>query len=331
MTKTTVMTKCAPVGRWKDICLLAVIFFSLCSRVSSVDVLDGLQVEETDLNKNPPAAVGDVGLEAADQSKAPKLTSSTESPDSDEAEQHSKEKETVKANHPPFLHGFIASLSMIIISEIGDKTFFIAAILAMQHSKLLVFTGAILSLALMHSLSVLLGFAAIIIPRWITFYLGALLFAVFGAKMLWEGWRMSPEEEGEEFQEVSDTLKEQEMSQTKTDAEGGLLSSPPLRRRVWLLRLLPPVFFQAFTLTFVAEWGDRSQIAAIILAAKENPIGVLLGGILGHTICTGMAIIGGTLIAKRISVRTVTLVGGLVFLLFAVTTLFQDPSYQHTE
>jgi putative Ca2+/H+ antiporter (TMEM165/GDT1 family) len=44
-----------------------------------------------------------------------------------------------------------------------------------------------------------------------------------------------------------------------------------------------------------------------------------------------MAIIGGTLIAKRISVRTVTLVGGLVFLLFAVTTLFQDPSYQHTE
>ena len=51
MTKTTVMTKCAPVGRWKDICLLAVIFFSLCSRVSSVDVLDGLQVEETDLNK----------------------------------------------------------------------------------------------------------------------------------------------------------------------------------------------------------------------------------------------------------------------------------------
>ena len=28
-----------------------------------------------------------------------------------------------------FLHGFLASLSVIIVSELGDKTFFIAAIL----------------------------------------------------------------------------------------------------------------------------------------------------------------------------------------------------------
>ena len=59
----------------------------------------------------------------------------------------------------------------------------------------------------MHTLSVLLGFATIVIPRWITFYLGALLFAIFGAKMLWEGWHMSTEEETEEFDEVSEELK----------------------------------------------------------------------------------------------------------------------------
>ena len=59
----------------------------------------------------------------------------------------------------------------------------------------------------MHTLSVLLGFATIVIPRWITFYLGALLFAIFGAKMLWEGWHMSTEEEAEEFDEVSEELK----------------------------------------------------------------------------------------------------------------------------
>lgn len=34
-----------------------------------------------------------------------------------------------------FLHGFVASLSVIIVSELGDKTFFIAAIMAMQHSR----------------------------------------------------------------------------------------------------------------------------------------------------------------------------------------------------
>ena len=34
-----------------------------------------------------------------------------------------------------FFHAFVASLSVIIVSEIGDKTFFIAAILAMKHSR----------------------------------------------------------------------------------------------------------------------------------------------------------------------------------------------------
>ena len=46
----------------------------------------------------------------------------------------------------PFTHGFVASLSVIIVSEIGDKTFFIAAIMAMQHSRCMVCMGAILSL-----------------------------------------------------------------------------------------------------------------------------------------------------------------------------------------
>ena len=34
-----------------------------------------------------------------------------------------------------FFHGFAASVSVIIVSELGDKTFFIAAIMAMKHSR----------------------------------------------------------------------------------------------------------------------------------------------------------------------------------------------------
>ena len=78
------------------------------------------------------------------------------------------------------------------------------------------------------------------------------------------------------------------------------------------------VFTQAMTLTFVAEWGDRSQIATIALAASKNILGVILGGLLGHAFCTGLAVIGGRLLAARISERTVAVLGGFLFLAFAI-------------
>lgn len=71
-----------------------------------------------------------------------------------------------------------------------------------------------------------------------------------------------------------------------------------------LLSFVSILFLEAFTLTFLAEWGDRSQLTTIILAARENVYGVILGGITGHALCTGIAVIGGKLIATRISVRT---------------------------
>lgn len=52
-----------------------------------------------------------------------------------------------------FIHAFVASFSVILVSEIGDKTFFIAAIMAMRHPRLTVFAGAISALAVMTILS----------------------------------------------------------------------------------------------------------------------------------------------------------------------------------
>ena len=93
----------------------------------------------------------------------------------------------------------------------------------------------------------------------------------------------------------------------------------------FLRRFFPRIFLQSLTLTFLAEWGDRSQIATVILAARENLAGVVVGGTLGHALCTGLAVIGGRMIAQKISVRTVTFVGGFVFIVFALSALFIHP------
>jgi len=41
------------------------------------------------------------------------------------------------------------------------------------------------------------------------------------------------------------------------------------------------------------------------LAASEDPFGVTLGGILGHMVCTGAAVLGGRHLASHIDEKTV--------------------------
>ena len=77
-------------------------------------------------------------------------------------------------------------------------------------------------------------------------------------------------------------------------------------------------------MTFVAEWGDRTQITTIALAASNNAWGVTFGAILGHSICAIIAVMAGRLIASRISERTVTAIGGVLFLIFGFVALIEN-------
>jgi len=220
-----------------------------------------------------------------------------------------------------FVHGFFAALSVIIVSELGDKTFFIAAILSMKHPRLTVYLGAILSLAMMHVMASFFGYATTVIPRIYTYYVSSLLFAIFGLKMLHEGYHMSPNEGQEEFEEVGEELRKKEEQEKK----GNLESGGSRAAEVTAMGLFSKIFVQSFTMTTLAEWGDRSQMATVILAAREDVYGVCVGGVLGHALCTGLAVVGGRIIATRISVRTVTLIGGVVFILFALSALVMSP------
>lgn len=80
----------------------------------------------------------------------------------------------------------------------------------MRHPRLTVFIGAISALALMTVLSAVFGMAATIIPRVYTYYISTALFAIFGLKMLKEGYYMSPNEGQEEFEEVQSDLRRRE-------------------------------------------------------------------------------------------------------------------------
>jgi Ca2+/H+ antiporter, TMEM165/GDT1 family len=250
----------------------------------------------------------------------------------------------------PF-HSFVLSLTMILFSEIGDKTFLVAALMAMKHDRMVVFSAAYGALFIMTVLSAVLGHTVpALIPKKVTAFLAAGLFFVFGAKLLREGMAMSPEEGvTAEMQEVEMELQQKEHEAIKQGRrrnsvyamEGGYggnsrsrksrsqtrfptpprspSTSPPRSpspRGVFqhvaggvtnlCSLLLSPAWVQTFVMTFLGEWGDRSQIATIAMAAGQDYWWVTLGAAVGHACCTGVAVVGGRAIAGKVSLKVGT-------------------------
>jgi putative Ca2+/H+ antiporter (TMEM165/GDT1 family) len=176
---------------------------------------------------------------------------------------------------------------MILLSEIGDKTFLIAAILAMRHPRLVVFSGAFGSLVVMSILSAAVGhILPSLIPKQWTQIAAGVLFLVFGGRMWMEGRGM---EKGngkvlEEMKEVEGEIEGDEAvahgeSIPLEEIEAGCPTSPRRTKsspggvaegaRNFCSLFFGPIFVQAFVLTFLGEWGDRSQIATIALGAAH--------------------------------------------------------------
>jgi len=198
------------------------------------------------------------------------------------------------------LTAFIASFLLIAVSELGDKTFFIAAILAMRHSRRLVFAGAVSALAAMTILSVLVGQVAALLPKTYIQYAEIALFFGFGLKLLYEASKMPASScDTEIIKEAKTAVDKAEFDLPKTQNAGAIIA-------------------EAFTLTFFSEWGDRTQIATIALATRYQAVGVTIGAILGHALCAALAVVCGRMLAGRISERKLTIAGGILFIIFGV-------------
>lgn len=262
-------------------------------------------------------------VSAQDSPSSPYLSS----PSTDSAPDH----DDIGSN----MHSLFISILMIVVSEIGDKTFLIAALMAMRHQRWLVFSAAVLLLALMLILLGVVGHAVpSLLSRRLTQACAAVLFLVFGVRLLREGLAMS---KGlgvdEEMAEVEDEIIVVEKS-SANDVEMGRVQFTPQSSIVSEVKnlfslVLSPIWIQVFVMTFLGEWGDRSQVATIAMAAGSDYWYVILGAIIGHSFCTAAACIGGKLLAQKISMRNVTLGGAAAFFVFLV--MYAYASYYDIE
>ncbi|XP_031131513.1 GDT1-like protein 5 [Ipomoea triloba] len=219
--------------------------------------------------------------------------------------------------------GFTKSLAMTVLSEIGDKTFFAAAILAMRHPRRLVLAGCLSALIVMTILSAVVGWAApnLISRKW-THHITSILFLGFGLWSLWDAFNDGESEELAEVEaELDADLKANAGAAKDRDKDNKDTDNLKKQRRPLLTKFFSPILLKAFSITFFGEWGDKSQIATIGLAADENPLGVVLGGILGQALCTIAAVLGGKSLASQISERAIALAGGVLFIVFGIQSL----------
>jgi putative Ca2+/H+ antiporter (TMEM165/GDT1 family) len=206
----------------------------------------------------------------------------------------------------PGLAAFGASLTAITLAELGDKTFFMALILAARHRGRDVFIGAFGALTAVTLISLGLGYGLReLLPPSVVPWLAAVLFLAFGLKLLLDAQGMGADGADEE---------EKEAEQTIAEAEG--------RRRISSTQA---VIWESFVLVFLAELGDRTQFTTIFLATAPafTFAGLLAGTLVGHALVTWLAVGAGKWIGGRISERLLYRLSGGLFLVFGLFSLKQ--------
>ncbi|WP_028660142.1 TMEM165/GDT1 family protein [Nocardioides insulae] len=178
----------------------------------------------------------------------------------------------------------------IFVVELPDKTFLATLVLATKYRPILVWIGVCAAFFVQTVVAVALGHAASFLPATLVGWLAAALF-LFGAIVLFREGRSHQQDDGEEFAEKA---------KPATGFKAVLAS---------------------FLVLFVAEWGDLSQLLTMSLVAKyEEPIAVFIGAFAALATVSGLAVLAGRALMKRVSLHILHYVGAAICaLLFALT------------
>ncbi len=182
------------------------------------------------------------------------------------------------------MESFLNSFGLVFISEMGDKTQLLALILTAKFKKPLpILFGILLATLLNHALA---SFSGSYITQ---FFSPEILKWILAILFIGFGlWMLIP------------------------DKDDGL--DQPSKWGPFLTTLI------AF---FIAEMGDKTQLATVALGAKyQNIYLVTLGTTLGMMASNGLAVFFGQKFTDRIPMKLVHRIASLSFIIFGILILF---------
>ena len=175
----------------------------------------------------------------------------------------------------------LSTFTLIALAEIGDKSQLVCMTLAARHRHWPVILGAAVAFVVLNTLAVLFGAAASAwIPERVTASLVAILFGAFGIHAL--------------------HAQDEDSSDKVVERPGH------------------SIFFTTLLLIFVAEFGDKTQIAVAGLASSMAPLPVWLGATIALVLVSVLGVWFGRTVLQRFPLLWLHRLSGVIFVLFAL-------------
>ena len=84
------------------------------------------------------------------------------------------------------------------------------------------------------------------------------------------------------------------------------------------------LFVAVFGTVFLAELGDKTQLATMLFATRQSVslVTIFVGASLALVVSTGLAVVGGSLIAQYVDPKYLSYAAGAGFILIGLWTLW---------
>ena len=178
------------------------------------------------------------------------------------------------------LTAFAVSFGVVFVAELGDKSQLMALTFATRYRALPVLIGITLATAVVHAVSVAIGFGlgAALPTGWIAL-VAAVAFFGFGA------WTLR-----------GDALTDDERTKAERSTGSAVVA--------------------ASVAFFLAELGDKTMLATITLATQYGWFGTWLGSTVGMVAADALAIAVGRQLGRHLPERAVTIGAAVLFFVF---------------